>query len=165
MDKQNRMLKIIIQFIVGSIVACGVFLILVGLIIFFDSEGVLEDWHLVLFIIMPVGSLSGIFLIDKLLFKAQGYNVRGMTIGFLLGFVSIAFLQWFVPVYRGVDMFAVCSFIEDSTIIGDVLNADGIRYVVFFPLTITLFSVIGYNLAFYLSYHVLRRSKVLREAE
>lgn len=160
MSGKNRILRIIIQFITGCIGACGALLILVGLMIFFDLRGGLEDWIFVIFIIMPAGSVAGIFLIDKLAFKVQGYNILGLTIGYLLGFVSIAFLQWFVLAYWGVDLFAVCSFfIEDSTIIGDTLNAYGIRFFVLFPLTITVFSIIGYNLAFCLRHNLPRRTK------
>lgn len=152
MSGKNRILRIIIQFITGCIGACGVFLIWVALIIFVDSESVPEDWNLVLFIIMPVGSISGIFLIDKLLFKVQGYNVLGMTIGYLLGFVGIAFSEWFLLLYWGISTYPICLFIDDLT--GNILNAEGVRYVVVFPLTITLFSIIGYNVTFWLREHL-----------
>jgi hypothetical protein len=160
MSGKNRILRIIMQFITGCIGACGVFLIWAVLIILVDSKyAPPEDWIFVLFIIMSVGSVSGIFLIDKLVFKVQGYNILEMTIGFLTGFVGIAFLQWFVPAYWGVDILAVCPFVED--LIDDILYAEGVRYLVVFPLTSTLFSIIGYNVTFWLRHHLPHRSRVL----
>lgn len=164
MNKRSRILNIIIQFITGFIVACGAFLLLGCFIKAFFPQDFLEDWHLILFVVMAIGSLSGIFLIDNVLFKARQYNVLGVIMGLLLGFLSLAFAEWILPLFFGVDMVPVYSFIG-STIIGDFLAEDGVKYVFFLPLTTALFSVIGYNLACCLSYHVLRRSKVLREPE
>lgn len=38
----------------------------------------------VLFIGMPIGSLLGILLVDRIFFKYQGYNLIGLCIGFVL---------------------------------------------------------------------------------
>ncbi len=41
----------------------------------------------VIFIGMPIGFLLGILLVDKIIFKFEGYNCFGIAVGFILAFL------------------------------------------------------------------------------
>lgn len=98
--------KIIFQFAVGSIFAFGGFCaawVLCNLVDTFAEITV--DWVLLhlaaVYLGLPIGSLLGIFLVDKLFFKVQGYNVLGIPVGFLLCVLAIALSTWFLQGTRG----------------------------------------------------------------
>ena len=78
---------------------------------------------LALFFGYPLGSILGILLIDKIFFKAKGWNIIGIIISVVLSFAGA---------YLGLVM----------------LDKIGSEVFIFVPLLITFLCLIGYNLAF-----------------
>jgi len=142
--KQRIILRLTLHFLISFIIAAGIFLVMQWFISFFVPGDTPEDWHLVLFMLMPVGSAFGIFLIDRLVFRLKQYSIIGIAIGFLFGFMGLVLVEWFLPWYYGMDMGRVYSFFS-STIIGSILVEYGIKYVLFLPFTSSLFCFLGYN--------------------
>lgn len=87
-----------------------------------DFGGDKSSVFIVIFVILPIGSLAGIHLIDRLFFSFQGYNFAGIALGFILSILLGG--------------------------IGGVLLLDkiGLFAVFFLPLIIVGLSLLGYYL-------------------
>jgi hypothetical protein len=92
--------KILVQFAVASAFAFG------GFFTSFYSFDKFILWRLNLeshfqtcaflaaFLGIPIGSVLGISLADKLFFKSRGFNVSGIVVGLLLCVLAVALATW-----------------------------------------------------------------------
>jgi hypothetical protein len=123
--------KIILEFIVGCVLSL-VSAICFGMLYFLPSEVVgIEIFFggdkagpfFVLFLGVPIGAFVGISLVDKLMFKSRGYNILGLTLGFILCQLGILFGVFLMDLIGGTA-------------------------VVFIPFIAVFLSLVGYNIKF-----------------
>ena len=120
--------KLLLEFIIGCIlsVASAICFGLVYTMLYMMLEaevffgGDKAGPFFILFLGVPIGALLGISLVDKLLFKSQGYNIFGLVLGFILSQFGVVL---------GI-------FLLDSI---------GNTALFFIPLIIGLLSLVGYN--------------------
>jgi glycerol uptake facilitator-like aquaporin len=84
--------RIILQ-LIGAIIASFIliaFYLLIERVVDtsrFDFGGDKSGIFIAIFAILPIGSLAGIYLVDRQFFSFQGYNLVGIVIGFILSFL------------------------------------------------------------------------------
>lgn len=133
--------RIILQFIAGIVFAFGVGICVWALSYSLTDILELDSFILnldntiysILFLGLPIGGLLGISMVDKLIFKSQGYNKLGIVIGFSLSTFGTVLVGWILPIFdiRFFDWILPVVHI----------NID----ILVFPFVVAFFAVIGYN--------------------
>ena len=140
--------KILLQFVSGCLCSFGLYRCLDaiwGWLSYFEAlwkykpiSFILNYDHFLFFIDfvgLPVGSLIGIWVVDRIIFKVSLNNFSGMAIGFLLSVLGVVLVLWILPLIK-VD---IVTFVPGFSSMGyDV-------YVYFAPIMIAFLSTVGYN--------------------
>lgn len=122
---QSLIKKIISDFIGGIVFSLIVFLFFIWIEAGYSFKNV-DGHHAVFYglVTLPIGSIVGIFLIEKLFLKFQGFNIIGLIIGSALscclgGIISMVILK-------------NCCF-------------EGVAFSLIFPLIYTFISIAGFH--------------------
>jgi ABC-type methionine transport system permease subunit len=88
---------------------------------------------------LPIGSVLGILLADKLIFKLRSYNLVRVIVSFLSSVFGIVLVVWILPILR-INVYTFFGSLSSS--MGYDLN------IILLPLISSLFAVIAYNVFF-----------------
>jgi hypothetical protein len=113
----------VILSIIGFMALAGIYKTLELLKVDVNFGGDKGNVFFCLFLGLPLGGISGILLIEKLVYKSEGWNILGIGASVLLSLISI---------YLGIIL----------------MDRAGGEFVLLIPIVVGLFCLFGYKIGF-----------------